>query len=46
MIQIIEFVADWLSNLLFLCLVLWAIARVLEVWLNVYDRIKNGDGKE
>lgn len=38
--QIVSFVAELIYNTLLACLLFWAIARVFEVWLNVYDRIK------
>ncbi len=40
MIQVIELMSDWMNIVLFICLVLWAIARVFEVWLNVVDRLR------
>lgn len=39
-------VIDILSAVLMGCLVMWAIARVVEVWLNVYDRIRDGRDAE
>ena len=38
--QLVSFISDLLSNMLFACLFLWAVARVAEVWLNVYERVK------
>ena len=38
--QVISFISDLLTNMLFACLLLWAAGRVCEVWLNVYERVK------
>ena len=42
MIQMIDFG----NSILFACLLLWAIARVLEVWLKVYEKAKGLEKKE
>jgi len=44
--QVISFISDLLSNILLACLLLWAMARVLEVWLNVYERVKTKEGSQ
>ncbi len=42
--DITAFTSELLSYILVVCLVFWAMARVLEVWLNVYDRTKDKEG--